>query len=194
MDLRSATVWIIMFITNSKAVAKGLLVNVVSIPTWQAAAVRCLIARPPQRRSCSLGSLRMMMTSGHQSLLAGLDASRPRPKLRECLSSAPEEPGCYIMESGDGRKLYIGKSVKLSSRVPRYFSSTSSNATIDGSVLPGGNLSRRIAVMTTLVERRVSPLILKKCVVVFRHILKRVLSVFGGNPSAESAHRLLCSG
>lgn len=61
------------------------------------------------------------------------------------------------MESGDGRKLYIGKSVKLSSRVPSYFSSISSSsggtAANNSSVLPGGKLSRRIAIMTTLVER-----------------------------------------
>lgn len=138
MGLRSATVFTIMMIS------KGLRVRAFSIPTWRTAAVRCLITRPPERRSRGLLSspLRMVMTT-----TAGLDASRPRPLLRECLSSAPDGPGCYIMESGDGRKLYIGKSVKLSSRVPSYFSSNGS------SVLPAGNLSRRIAVMTTLVER-----------------------------------------
>eukprot|EP00752_Nemacystus_decipiens_P008885 g7930.t1 len=52
------------------------------------------------------------------------------------------------MQGSHGRKLYIGKSVDLSSRVPSYFSTND-----DGGVLPGGNLSRRIAVMTTLVER-----------------------------------------
>lgn len=77
-----------------------------------------------------------------------VDPSRPRPRLLECLESAPASAGCYIMQGADHRKLYIGKSVKLSSRVPSYFSTTD-----DGSVFPGGNLSRRIAVMTNLVER-----------------------------------------
>lgn len=60
------------------------------------------------------------------------------------------------MESGDGRKLYIGKSVNLTSRVQSYFSSSSSASNGGGgedAVLPGGKLSRRIAVMTTLVEK-----------------------------------------
>lgn len=148
MDLRLAAVC-----TTIIMILKGLRVSAISIPTWRAAAaVRCLIAiRPPERRSRGL-PLRMMTTAA----AAGLDASRPRPLLRECLSSAPDEPGCYIMESGDGRKLYIGKSVKLSSRVPSYFSSSNSSAAASSagsSVLPAGNLSRRIAVMTTLVER-----------------------------------------
>lgn len=81
-----------------------------------------------------------------------VDPSRPRPLLLECLSSAPASAGCYIMQDADGGKLYIGKSVRLSSRVPSYFSTSTSD---DGSIFPGRNLSRRIAVMTTLVERSV---------------------------------------
>lgn len=98
------------------------------------------------------------------------DTLRPRPLLRDCIQAAPSEPGVYIMESAEGRKLYIGKSVKLSSRVPSYFSSISKSsggsegsgergrgvgpaAVAEAVVLPGANLSRRIAVMTTLVER-----------------------------------------
>eukprot|EP00903_Cladosiphon_okamuranus_P010412 g9848.t1 len=77
-----------------------------------------------------------------------MDPARPRPLLLECLDSAPATAGCYIMQGVDGRNLYIGKSVKLNSRVPSYFSTTDY-----GGVLPGKNLSRRIAVMTTLVER-----------------------------------------
>lgn len=119
--------------------------------------VRCLLtaaAGPLQRRRwCGFSSLRM---AGESLPALGtakfpvVDPSRPRPLLLECLSSVPASAGCYIMQGADGRKLYIGKSVKLSSRVPSYF-----NTTADGSVLPGGNLSRRIAVMTTLVERSV---------------------------------------
>ncbi|CBJ49263.1 excinuclease ABC subunit C [Ectocarpus siliculosus] len=83
-----------------------------------------------------------------------LDPSRPRPRLRECILGAPDEPGCYIFESGDGRKLYIGKSVNLSSRVQSYFSSSSSAGNgAEHAVRPGRSLSRRIAVMTDLVER-----------------------------------------
>ena len=88
------------------------------------------------------------------------DTLRPRPLLRECIQAAPSEPGVYIMESADGQKLYIGKSVKLSSRVSSYFSGcTKRGEGGDGEsvpssvVLPGANLSRRIAVMTVLVER-----------------------------------------
>lgn len=94
------------------------------------------------------------------------DPRRPRPLLRQCLKYVPSEPGVYIMESADGRKLYIGKSVKLSSRVPTYFSYDSSvgsgsHQAVEGTaaILPGPNLSRRIAVMTTLVERCVLELI-----------------------------------
>lgn len=65
------------------------------------------------------------------------------------------------MESADGRKLYIGKSVKLSSRVPSYFTSGAESrdgedaetSAVAATILPGNNVSRRIAVMTTLVER-----------------------------------------
>lgn len=98
---------------------------------------------------------------------AGIDPLRPRPLLRRCITEAPPEPGVYVMESVDRRKLYIGKSIKLSSRVPSYFDISSSSggggngrreegkkaAEAAGTVLPGSNLSRRIAVMTTLVER-----------------------------------------
>ena len=118
--------------------------------------VRCLLtASGPlhRRRWCGFSSLRMANDSlpalGTTNFPV-VDPSRPRPHLLECLESAPASAGCYIMQAADGRKLYIGKSVKLSSRVPTYFSTTD-----DDSVLPGGNLSRRIAVMTTLVERSV---------------------------------------
>lgn len=108
----------------------------------------------PRRLSRGLGSsLRM---AAEDSLAGGtiarfpvVDPSRPRPLLLESLASAPDTAGCYIMEGAGGAKLYIGKSVRLSSRVPSYFGAAGD----DGSVLPGGNLSRRIAVMTTLVER-----------------------------------------
>lgn len=119
--------------------------------------VRCLLtaAGPLQRRRwCGFSSLRMASESLpalNTAKLPVVDPSRCRPLLLECLESAPTSAGCYIMEGADGRKLYIGKSVKLSSRVPSYF-----NPTDDGRVFPGGNLSRRIAVMTTLVERFVS--------------------------------------
>lgn len=66
------------------------------------------------------------------------------------LSLSKDEPGVYIMESSDGRKLYIGKSVKLSSRVPSYFNN-GGNVTL--AVSPAVSVSRRIAVMTNLVER-----------------------------------------
>ncbi|CAB1118969.1 unnamed protein product [Ectocarpus sp. CCAP 1310/34] len=105
------------------------------------------------KSSHSLNSLRMMTTK-----VSVLDPSRPRPQLRECILGAPDEPGCYIFESRDGRKLYIGKSVNLSSRVQSYFSSSSSSSSSAGNgaehaMRPGRNLSRRIAVMTDLVER-----------------------------------------
>lgn len=105
------------------------------------------------KSSRSLNSLRMMTTK-----LPVLDPSRPRPRLRECILGAPDGPGCYIFESGDGRKMYIGKSVNLSSRVQSYFSSSSSSVAngAEHSVRPGRNLSRRIAVMTHLVERWVT--------------------------------------
>lgn len=126
-----------------------------------------------------LGSLRMgeglQGPSTTRDALA-VDASRPRPLLRECIQAAPEEPGVYIMESADGQKLYIGKSVKLSSRVSTYFAScTKRGEEGDGEwgpasvVLPGANLSRRIAVMTTLVER---------CVAGIVHVLVRTYSWF----------------
>lgn len=54
------------------------------------------------------------------------------------------------MESGDGRKLYIGKSVKLSSRVPSYFNH---GGDVTLAVSPAVSVSKRIAVMTNLVER-----------------------------------------
>lgn len=124
----------------------------------------------------SLGSLhmageRLVGSSGGttKNVPAVMDTFRPRSLLRQCINDAPREPGVYIMESAEGRKLYIGKSIKLSSRVPTYFGSSSSSGGVDRSggelplpavqdaaaavVLPGGNLSRRIAVMTTLVER-----------------------------------------
>lgn len=86
----------------------------------------------------------------------GEDPLRPRPILRRCLREVPDEPGVYVMLSGEGRTLYIGKSVMLSSRVPSYFS-FADNGGCGGDdvavVLPGSNLSRRISVMTTLVER-----------------------------------------
>lgn len=107
-----------------------------------------------------LGSLRMGEGLQDPSTI------RPRPLLRECIQAAPSEPGVYIMESADGQKLYIGKSVKLSSRVSSYFAGcTKRGEGGDGGsgpasvVLPGANLSRRIAVMTTLVERCVAGII-----------------------------------
>lgn len=65
------------------------------------------------------------------------------------------------MESAEGSKLYIGKSINLSSRVPSYFGSSGGDrvgaelaaARNTAVVLPGRSLSRRIGVMTTLVER-----------------------------------------
>lgn len=66
------------------------------------------------------------------------------------LSLSTDEPGVYIMESGDGRKLYIGKSVKLSSRVPSYFNH---GGDVTLAVSPAVSVSKRIAVMTKLVER-----------------------------------------
>lgn len=99
-----------------------------------------------------------------------VDVARPRPLLRRCISEAPGEPGVYVMESASGRKLYIGKSIKLSSRVPTYFASSSSSSNSNSNrgagespsspadiVLPGSNLSRRIEAMTTLVERHGEP-------------------------------------
>lgn len=86
----------------------------------------------------------------------GDDPMRPRPILLRCLRKVPDEPGVYVMLSGKGRTLYIGKSVMLSSRVPSYFSFADGGGGVgDGAavVLPGSNLSRRISVMTTLVER-----------------------------------------
>lgn len=90
---------------------------------------------------------------------ARADPLRPRPLLRQCLNDVPDEPGVYVMESVEGCKLYIGKSVKLSARVPSYFSYADGGGGVGGSaaaatsiVHPGSNLSRRIAVMTTLVE------------------------------------------
>ena len=117
--------------------------------------MRCLLtaAGPLQRRASLFSSLRM---AGESLPALGTtkfpvaDPSRPRSLLLECLQSAPASAGCYIMQGANGRKLYIGKSVKLSSRVPSYFSTTDG-----GGVFPGSNLSRRIAVMTTLVERSV---------------------------------------
>lgn len=101
-----------------------------------------------------------------EEVLPGLDATnaltvdtlRPRPLLQRCIKEAPSEPGVYVMESAEGSKLYIGKSVNLSSRVPSYFSSSCEDCdkepvVVATAVLPGTNLSRRIAVMTTLVER-----------------------------------------
>ncbi len=113
----------------------------------------------PRRLSRGLGSSLLRMAAAEDSLAGGssatklpaVDPSRPRPLLLESLASAPDSPGVYIMEGAGGAKLYIGKSVRLSSRVPSYFSTGAAGD--DGSVLPGGNLSRRIAVMTTLVER-----------------------------------------
>lgn len=116
--------------------------------------VRCLTAAagPLQRqRWCGFSSFRMAgesIPALGATKLPAVDPARPRPLLLECLDSAPASAGCYVMQGADGRKLYIGKSVKLSSRVPSYFSTTG-----DGGVFPGRNLSRRIAVMTTLVER-----------------------------------------
>lgn len=75
-----------------------------------------------------------------------------------CCPLPEDEPGVYIMESTEGRKLYIGKSVKLSSRVPSYFN-TSGDLSANGEhgdpeeVLPASGISRRISVMTGLVER-----------------------------------------
>lgn len=78
---------------------------------------------------------------------------RPRPLLRRCVNEAPDEPGVYTFTDIDGRKLYIGKSVKLSSRVSSYFKIDSGCSEKEAVVLPGANLSHRIKVMTTLVER-----------------------------------------
>lgn len=131
--------------------------------------VRCLLtAAGPlhRRRWCGFSSLRMAgepLPALGTTKFPVVDPSRPRPLLLECLSSAPASAGCYIMQAADGRKLYIGKSVRLSSRVPSYFSTTD-----DGSVFPGGNLSRRIAVMTTLVERSVVNRLVQRIAIILR--------------------------
>lgn len=112
----------------------------------------------------SLGSLRMgggLAGLGTTKNVPVMDTFRPRPLLRRCINDAPREPGVYIMESAEGNKLYIGKSINLSSRVPSYFGSSGSDrggaesaaARNTAVVLLGGNLSRRIGVMTTLVDR-----------------------------------------
>ncbi|CAM9798662.1 unnamed protein product [Choristocarpus tenellus] len=83
------------------------------------------------------------------------DPFRPRPLLRRCIRDAPPESGVYVMETAEGQKLYIGKSVNLRSRVPSYFSGVSSEGEGAGdlTVHPAAKLSRRIAAMTTLVHR-----------------------------------------
>lgn len=129
----------------------------------------------PRQTQTSLVTSSLRMGEGLQgpsttTNALAVDASRPRPLLRECIQAAPNEPGVYIMESADGQKLYIGKSVKLSSRVSSYFAGCTKRGDEGGgewgpasAVLPGANLSRRIAVMTTLVERCVA------CIVHFTH-------------------------
>ncbi|CAM9342983.1 unnamed protein product [Discosporangium mesarthrocarpum] len=74
-----------------------------------------------------------------------------RPILKRCIQEAPAGPGVYIMETIEGQKLYIGKSVDLSSRVPSYFRISGKDA--EFSLLPAASVSHRIAAMTNLVHR-----------------------------------------
>ena len=76
---------------------------------------------------------------------------RPRPLLRRCVNEAPDEPGVYTFTDINGRKLYIGKSVKLSSRVSSYFKIDSGYSEKGAVVLPGANLSHRIDGITTTI-------------------------------------------
>ena len=61
-------------------------------------------------------------------------------KTKPDISGIPSRPGCYLMKGKDGKILYIGKAIKLNSRVRSYFREKAKH-------------SPRIALMVSLVEK-----------------------------------------
>ena len=47
--------------------------------------------------------------------------------IQAILATLPAKPGCYLMQNGDGKIIYVGKAISLKNRVRSYFHADASH-------------------------------------------------------------------